>query len=88
MFKAQCINSIGKITSFETVAMKQSIGACEKINDLNSGVKINVMAAAIYHVENDKTESGEYDCCVFKTVDENGEIAYMSTAFQTAVREQ
>ena len=85
MFRAQCINSVGNISSFETVAMKQSIGACEKINDLNSGAKINVMAASIFHVENDKAESGEYDCCVFKTLDENGEISYMSTASQSAV---
>ena len=84
MFKAQCINTIGTISSFEMVAMKQSIGACEKINDLNSGAKINVMAVAVFHVENDKTETGEYDCCVFKTVDDNGEIIYMSTGSQSA----
>ena len=36
MFKAEIINTIGDISSFEKIAMKQSIGACEKINDLNS----------------------------------------------------
>lgn len=84
MFKAECINTIGSISSFEKVAMKQSIGSCEQINDLNSGAKINVAAAAIFHVENDKTETGEYDCCVFKTFDESGEIVYMSTGSQSA----
>ena len=85
MFKAECLKTIGKISSFENVAMKQSIGACEKINDLNSGAKINVIAASVFHVENDKTESGEYECCVFKTIDENGEISYMSTGSRSAV---
>lgn len=85
MFKAECIKSVGNLSSFEMIAMKQLIGACEKINDLNSGSIINVRAATIYHVENDKTDSGKYDCCIFKTFDENGDIAYMSTGSQSAM---
>ena len=85
MFKAEIINTIGVISPFEKIAMKQSIGAGEKINDMNSGEKINIIAAAIFHVENDKTESGEYDCCVFKTIDDSGEIKYASTGSQSAI---
>lgn len=85
MFKATLVNSLGEISRFEFIAMKQSIGACEKINDLNSGEKINVMAAALFHVENDKLEDREYDCCVFKTIDDKGEIVYMSTGSQSAI---
>lgn len=85
MFKAEIINTIGDISSFEKIAMKQSIGASEKINDMNSGEKINIVAAVIFHVENDKAESGEYDCCVFKTIDDSGEIKYSSTGSQSAI---
>lgn len=85
MFKAEIINTIGDISSFEKIAMKQSIGICEKINDLNSGEKIGVMAAALFHVENDNTEDMEYNCCILKTLRESGEIAYMSTGSDSAV---
>lgn len=85
MFKAEIINTIGVISSFEKIAMKQSIGACEKINDLNSGEKIGVMAVALFHVENDVVEDSEYNCCVLKTISESGEIVYMSTGSDSAV---
>lgn len=85
MFKAEIINTIGVISSFEKIAMKQSIGCSEKINDMNSEEKINIVAAAVFHVENDNCESGEYDCCVFKTVDDSGEIKYTSTGSQSAI---
>ncbi len=85
MFRAEIINTIGDISSFEKIAMKQSIGAGEKINDMNSGEKINIIAGAIFHVENDKAESGEYDCGVFKTLSETGEIKYASTGSQSAI---
>lgn len=85
MFKAEIINTIGNISPFEKIAMKQSIGAGEKINDMNSGEKLNIVAAAIFHVENDKAESGEYDCCVLKTIDDSGEIKYASTGSQSAI---
>lgn len=85
MFKATVVNSVGLISQFESIAMKQSIGTCEKINDLNSGEKINVMAAVIFHVENDKIEGGKYDCCVFKVLNDKGDIVYMSTGSQTAI---
>lgn len=85
MFKATVVNSIGLISPFEFVAMKQSIGACEKINDLNSGEKINVMAAVVFHVENDKIDDGEYYCCVFKVLGDKGDIVYMSTGSQSAI---
>lgn len=85
MFKADIINTIGVISSFEKIAMKQSIGADEKINDMNSGEKINIVAAVIFHVENDKAESREYDCCVFKTIDDSGEIKYASTGSRSAI---
>lgn len=85
MFKAEIINTIGDISSFEKIAMKQSIGACEKINDLNSGEKICVMASALFHVENDTLEDGEYNCCVLKTLSKSGEIVYMSTGSESAV---
>ena len=79
MFKAEIINTIGNISCFEKIAMKQALGAGERINDMNSGEKINIVAAVIFHVENDKAESREYECCVFKTIDDSGEIRYTST---------
>lgn len=85
MFKAEIINTIGDISSFEKIAMKQSIGACEKINDLNSGEKIGVMAVALFHVENEALEDSEYNCCILKTLSESGEIVYMSTGSASAV---
>ena len=85
MFRAEIINTIGDISSFEKIAMKQSIGAGEKINDMNSGEKINIIGAVFFHVENDKAESREYDCCVFKTIDDSGEIIYTSTGSQSAI---
>lgn len=85
MFKAEIINTIGDISTFEKIAMKQSIGACEKINDMNSGEKIGVMAAVIFHVENDALEDSGYNCCVIKTISESGEIVYMSTGSDSAV---
>lgn len=85
MFRADIIDTIGNLSSFEKIAMKQSIGACEKINDLNSGEKINVMAAALFHVENDALEDREYNCCILKTLSESGEIVYMSTGSDSAV---
>lgn len=85
MFKAEIINTIGVISSFEKIAMKQSIGAGEKINDMNSDEKINIIGAVIFHVENDKAESGEYECCVFKTIDDSGKINYASTGSQSAI---
>lgn len=85
MFRAEIINTIGDISSFEKIAMKQSIGTGEKINDMNSGEKINIIGGVIFHVENDKAESGEYDCCVLKTIDDSGEINYASTGSQSAI---
>lgn len=85
MFKAEIINTIGNVSSFEKIAMKQSIGSGEKINDMNSGEKINIVAAVVFHVENDKAESAEYDCCVFKTIDDSGEIKYATTGSQSAI---
>ena len=85
MFKAEIINTIGNISCFEKIAMKQALGAGERINDMNSGEKINIVAAVIFHVENDKAESREYDCCVFKTIDDSGEIRYTSTGSQSAI---
>lgn len=85
MFKAEIINTIGAILPFEKIAMKQSIGACEKINDLNSGEEIGVMAAVLFHVENEALEDIEYNCCVLKTLGKSGEIVYMSTGSDSAV---
>lgn len=85
MFKTEIINTIGVISSFEKIAMKQSIGVSEKINDMNSGEKINIVAAVVFHVENDNAESEEYECCVFKTIDDSGEIKYVSTGSQSAI---
>lgn len=85
MFKVEIINTIGAISPFEKIAMKQSIGACEKINDLNSGEKIGVMAVALFHVENEIVEDSEYNCCVLKTLSESGEIVYMSTGSDSAI---
>ena len=85
MFKAEIIDTIGVISSFEKIAMKQSIGGGEKINDMNSGEKINIVACAIFHVKNDKAESEEYDCCVLKTIEDSGEINYLTTGSQSAI---
>lgn len=85
MFKAEIINTVGNISSFEKIAMKQSIGGGEKINDMVTGEKINIAGAALFHVENDKAENEEYNCCVFKTFDDSGEIKYASTGSQSAI---